>query len=433
VSRPDIIPAQNRTIGATIDADTIIRTVLLTATLLAMWISFRPFQSLSDPPEVTESGNIVIQLGYSTLLALLAAWCLAHQPMRLMILLRPILLATLAWFVLSVMTSWEPLLSARRLVYMIVIMSIAGMAMLLPKNVRHFGDVLAAAALLILALCYLGVFLVPARSVHQATDFLEVELAGDWRGVFGHKNEASAVMVIFVFIGLFVARVRNVAVGAAIVALAFIFLIFTHSRTSIATLPVVLIVSVIMARVRRPATGIAVALALLMLFNIFSVGSVYFEPVRNLLGLVLTDTTFTGRTEVWEFVIDHLKERPLTGFGFASFWGTPEVVYGMGGSTIWANTAGHAHNSYLDLALTTGFPGMALAVLWLVVLPMADFYRAPHEPSSAPLEILFLRVCLFAAYASSFENMLLQEGGAALFLFAATFGLRFLSVSRATP
>jgi hypothetical protein len=34
------------------------------------------------------------------------------------------------------------------------------------------------------------------------------------------------------------------------------------------------------------------------------------------------------------------------------------------------------------------------------------------------------------AYESCFEAMLLKEGGASLFLFAATFGLRFLSVSR---
>jgi O-antigen ligase len=44
----------------------------------------------------------------------------------------------------------------------------------------------------------------------------------------------------------------------------------------------------------------------------------------------------------------------------------------MGGYEIWANTAGHAHNGYLDLALTIGIPGAALVTLWLVVLrPMS--------------------------------------------------------------
>jgi hypothetical protein len=65
------------------------------------------------------------------------------------------------------------------------------------------------------------------------------------------------------------------------------------------------------------------------------------------------------------------------------------------------------------------------------VLPILDFYRSPHDAGVAPLETLFLRVCLFAAYASCFESRLLQEGTGGFFLFIAAFGLRLLSVSRA--
>jgi O-antigen ligase len=433
VPRLDLISAESPTVGRALDADSLIRTFLLTAVFLLLWISFRPFESLAEPPEVTGVGNIANQVGYSLLFLVLAAWTFFHQPSRLMLLVRPILIATLLWFALSAVTSWEPSLSARRLAFTLLTIGIAGMVMLVPKNVRQFSDVMTAVVLIVLVLCYLGVVFSPSLSIHQSSDFLEPELAGDWRGVFGHKNEASAAMVLFTFIGLFVGRVRGAVLGAAIIVPALTFLLFTQSKTSIAMLPLVLIISAIMARVRRPATGIAMALSGVAIFNILSVGSIYSEPVRNLLDQVLTDSTFTGRTEVWQFVLDHVMERPITGFGFASFWGTPEVVYGMGGYAIWANTAGHAHNGYLDLALTIGIPGAVLVILWLVLLPLIDFYRSPHEPSAVPLEMLFLRVCLFAAYGSCFESMLLQEGGAALFLFAATFALRLLSVSRLTP
>ena len=433
MSQLDLVPAERHTVGRALDADSLIRTFLLTAVFLLLWISFRPFESLAEPREVTGVGNIANQVGYSLLFLVLAAWSLFHQPSRLMLLVRPILIATLLWFAGTVVTSWEPSLSARRLAFTLLIIGIAGMAMLLPKNIRHFSDVMTAVVLIVLVLCYLGVVFAPSLSIHQSSDFLEPELAGDWRGVFGHKNEASAVMVLFTFIGLFVGRIRGAIVGAVIFVPALTFLVFTQSKTSLAMLPFVLIISTIMARVRRPAIGIAIALSGVAIFNILSVGSIYSEAMRKLLDLVLTDSTFTGRTEVWQFVLDHVMERPITGFGFASFWGTPEVVYGMGGYTIWANTAGHAHNGYLDLALTIGIPGAVLVILWLVVLPLMDFYRSPHERSAVPLEVLFLRVCLFAAYGSCFESMLLQEGGAALFLFAATFALRLVSVSRVTP
>lgn len=426
------LPSRNYPLPAGVDSETLTRTILLVGVFLVLWISFRPFPSLADPPTVTEAGNLLNQVGYSMTFVTLAAWCLGHEPRRLMLLLRPILIVTLLWCAFSAVTSWEPSLSVRRFALTLITLGIGGMVLLLPKNVRHFGGAMAAVALIVLAVCYLGVFLAPSLAVHQPTDFLEPDLAGDWRGVFGHKNDASATMVLFVFIGLFVARIRSMALGALIVVLALTFLLFTHSKTPLIGLPLVLIVSTIMAHVRRPIAGILLALSILVAINILSIGSVYFEPIRNLLDMVLTDSTFTGRTEVWQFAVEHMLQRPITGYGFSAFWGTPEVVYGMGDSTIWANTASHAHNGYLDLALTVGIPGSILVALWLVFFPLCDFYRSPHEPAAAPLEMLFLRVCLFAAYESCFETVLVPEGTLALFLFTATFGLRFLSVSRVT-
>ena len=74
--------------------------------------------------------------------------------------------------------------------------------------------------------------------------------------------------------------------------------------------------------------------------------------------------------------------------------------------------------------------GSALVTLWLIVLPLFDYYRASGEPESAALRMLFLRICLFAAYDSCFETMFTQVGALWLILIAAAFGQRFLAVSR---
>jgi O-antigen ligase len=196
-----------------------------------------------------------------------------------------------------------------------------------------------------------------------------------------------------------------------------------------AALPLTLIVSAIMARAAKPANGVAVALSLVAVLNLLSIGSIYIAPIRAVVGAIMPDATFTGRTEIWKFAIDHVAQRPITGYGFATFWGTDQVVYGMSGAT-WANTAAHAHNGYLDLALTIGIPGAVLVTLWLTVLPLVDYYRAPVEPASAALKMLFLRICVYAAYESCFETLFTQVGGLWLMLIAAAFGLRFLAVSR---
>jgi O-antigen ligase len=423
------LPRQDFAVQRTSPADILIRSVLIAVVFLALWFSFHPFPALDEPLEVTEAGNLANQLGYSTLFVLLATWNLFHQPQRLLLLVRPVLILTLLWFALTVATSWDPAQSARRLALALVTIGIAGMVLLVPKTPRHFADVLAVVVLIVLVACYLGVALVPQLTIHQASDVIEPELAGDWRGIFGHKNEASAVMVLFVFIGIFVARVRSLGLGAVIIMLALPFLYMTHSKTAMAALPLALIVSVIMARAAKPARGVAVALSLLVALNLLSIGSIYIAPIHAVVDAIMPDATFTGRTDIWKFAIDHVAQRPITGYGFATFWGTEQVVYGMTGAT-WANTASHAHNGFVDLALTIGIPGSALVTLWLIVLPLFDYYRAPDEVESAALKMLFLRICLFAAYESCFDTAFTQLGALWLILIAAAFGLRLLAVSR---
>ncbi len=419
----------NPAAAAALDLDTFIPSVLFVAAFLAVATSFHPFPDLSAPPDITDAGDRLNQIGFLFLFVATGAWVFLHNPVRLWPLLRPTLLVVLAWCALTVLTSWEPSLAARRFAYALLVMSIAAMMLLLPKNLRHFADLLAAVALIVLALCYLGVLFAPNLSIHQASDFVEPDLAGDWRGLFSHKNEAGAVMVLFIFVGLFVARARSVLLGSLVVALAGIFLIFTHSKTSLMLLLPVLLISTIIRR-WRPAIGIAVTLSLVTVMNLFSVGSLYLGSVRNVLGVLLPDPSFTGRTDIWQFALEHVAQRPITGYGFATFWGTSQVVYGMGGSSIWANAAAQAHNSFVNLALTIGVPGSALVAFWLIVLPLADYYRAAREPATEPLRLLLLRICLYGAYASCFESIYFQMGDVWFMLLIAVFGLRLLSVSR---
>lgn len=420
------------TAAPAVDLDTLVRSVLFLAVLLAFWISFHPYPSLRDPVQNLLAGDPINQIGFSTIFISLAAWTWYHEPRRVLLLLRPALIAVVAWFAVSVAASWLPELSARRLAFTLVIMSISAMALLLPKDMRHFSDLMAAAVLIVLAACYLGVLFWPQYSIHQATDFLEPQNAGSWRGVLPHKNEAGAVMNQFIFIGLFVARVRNVWLGTCIVILAGIFLIFAQSKAAISLLPLVLIISAMIGRSHRPLTGIALVVSVLLLFNLFSVGTVVFAPIRDLITSYMPDSTFTGRTEVWQFSLDALRQHPLTGYGFSAFWGTEQVQYGMGANASWVNNTTDAHNAYLNLALTTGLPGTALVFAWIVILPILDYYRQPRGTPADPLRMLFLRVCIYGAYASCFESSMFEQVAPWYLLLVATFGLRYLLVTRVT-
>jgi O-antigen ligase len=435
VAQPALIRTGGFDAPAATDLDTLVRSLLFIAIFLAIWVSFHPYPDLSQPlPPVSEGGDLVNQIGFSALFLTFAAWALFHEPRRLLVLLRPTFVAVLAWCMLTAATSWEPALSARRLIFTLVMLSLAGIVLLLPKNIRHFSELLAATVLIVLALCYLGVLFAPQLSIHQLTDFHETEHAGEWRGVFPHKNYAGITMALFILIGMFVARVRSVAVGGTIIVLSMVFLAFSMAKTAIGMLPFTLIVSAFVARLRRPAIGVTVVIAGLVTFSLLTVGSVYFESVRDLLDRFLDDPSFTGRTDLWQFALKYLMQHPILGFGFSAFWGTPQVVYDLGDNATWVNNAGDAHNAYLNLALWMGIPGLLLVIVWVVVMPVADFYRRAAEPEGRALQLLFLRILLFSVYTSCFENSIFQQIDTVWFPFVvAAFGLRYLSAARTSP
>lgn len=425
-------PSASGNTGRRVDWDIVVRSILFIGAFLLAWVSLHPFQSLADPPQqTTESGDWLNQVGFVVFFIVCVTWAYFNDLRNLKPLFSSALIVILLWFALCVVTSWDPSLSARRFAFTIIVLSIAGITLLLPKNLRHFSDLLAISTLLVLILCYCGVFLAPSVSVHQATDFLEPEHAGSWRGVFSHKNEAGATMVIFIMIGLFVARVRSIAVGGIIVGLATVFLLMAHSKTSFSLLPLVLILSALISRARGCISTIALAVGGLVLLNIFLIGSLYSETIQGLLSLVVTDTTFTARTDIWKFTLQEVARSPITGFGFSAFWGTPQVVYGLRDFSTWATAASDAHNTYLNLMVTVGIPGLVLVTAWIVFLPALHFFRQIVDPYNRVLAMLFLRVWIFGVYASCFESTLFQQVGEVWFIFIiAVFGLQQLTVSR---
>ena len=221
-----------------VDLDTLVRSVLFLAAFLAAWISFHPFPDLSLPPQaVVQGGDPANQIGFTALILGFAGWLYYHEPRRLLLVLRPVLIATIAWCALSVIASWEPLLAARRLAFELIVIAhfrhdpfAAEKPAALHRSVGR-GDADRARWRPISAYCCCR----NMRSITPPT-FSNPNMPATGAAYFRHKNNAGAAMVLFVFIGIYVARMRSFALGAAIVALAALFLAFTQSKTAIGVL-----------------------------------------------------------------------------------------------------------------------------------------------------------------------------------------------------
>jgi O-antigen ligase len=399
------------------------------AVLLVVFVTLTPFSDLGDTKLLELSSGNETATYLALFLLLGAAGLLLHRTAGPMLrsLATTENLLLLAWLlVVSVALSIDPGVSARRFVLSFATFLLAAMLPWLARGLKHFTTLMLGIAALVLVLSYLGVLLVPHLTIHQANDLIEPEIAGDWRGIYGHKNAAAGMMAVFVYVGWFAARTGRPIIGAAISIAALVFLVGSGGKSALGMLFVVALIAVLVDRARSlPARALA-AFGPLALIGFLTVGSITSEAARSLLSALPIDVTFTGRTEIWSFAIDALAAHPWRGQGFEAFWYSDAVRFGAEDSTKWMVDVATSHNSYVDLALTIGLPGLGLVVLAFLATPLRDFHRKLDTVPNAEFARFFLVLWLFSLYLGTFEAFFLSRVSPMWFVFAmAVCGLRF--------
>jgi O-antigen ligase len=407
----------------------IVRGATFVGTLLLAWISLRPFTDLGDMRvgDVSTGKEAVTYAAFGGLAALTLVLTMRDNMRGLASLLTPGFLLFGSWICLTVVLSLDPGTAIRRFALTAFVMAVTAAMMLLPKSQNELMRWFSIAALVLLATCYLGILLVPQLSIHLATDAQEPALAGDWRGTFGHKNMAAAMMVMLLFLGIYVFRSGALLSGAAIVCLTALFLFYAAGKSSLALCFAVLLLTSLTSVVRSFWLRAVMLLGPLLVLNMLSVGTVMSEGLAMIAKALPMDASFTGRTDIWTFAVQALQERLPTGYGFQSFWGT-SAIEGLPEGKEWAAFASHSHNGYLDSALGMGLPGLALLLVVLAIEPLRNFHRAGLGGNNGPLTMALLRIWLFGLYLSSMESFFLDRASPLWFTFLlAVFGLHYLA------
>jgi O-antigen ligase len=431
---------QHRSIADVIgqlDVSRIARCMTFIAGILVVWISLRPFPDLGNP-SVNDLNDGKLASTYVTL-AIFAAVALAlgapKNVTALRFLLTPAFVMLCCWMCINTVFSQNVEISLQRLVLTGCVVTLAACLLLLPDSQAELDRWLAASIVILLAVCYLGVLLAPSLSIHLSTDLGEPQLAGDWRGAFGHKNVAAPVMAMIVFMGFYLTSRGAHIVGPLIAILAAVFLIFTGGKSATGLCIATFALSIPVYWIGNSWVRATLCYLPMVVLNLFSVGSVFSENVAAIAKLLPLDTTFNGRIDIWEFAIEALHMRPLFGYGFAAFWGSSSIENLVTNDQIeWAASASHSHNGYLDSALTMGYPGLALVMIVFVFAPLRNFSVAVRSGNDGPLTMLFLRIWLFGICLSSMESFLLDRADPIWFTFLiAIFGLHYISRFRMMP
>jgi O-antigen ligase len=405
------------------------RCLVAVAALLLVLVTLDPFPDLrsEDVANVVGGRMALNYISFGLLAAVAVLFAVATDAPSLKSLVTPLHLCFIGWMLINVVFSESREVSIQRFVLAASVTSLAVLLPLLPPTQRSFNLCLGGAALALLVLCYLGVLLAPQYSIHTALDITEPQLAGDWRGSFGHKNVASPVMTILVYVGIYLAAVGSFVMGPVIAVLAGIFLIFTGGKTSSVLCLAIYALASLVYVTRSLWLKRIICFVPLIVMNLLTVGSAASPALGAITRLLPVDPTFTGRSDIWEFALAAVAEKPVVGHGYAAFWDDVTARQTAKGAE-WAVTAAHSHNSYLDLAITIGLPGLALVILIFVLAPLRNFQTAQAHNHSAALGKLFLTVWLFGLYYGTTETFLLERQNPIWFMFAlAVAGLHFLA------
>ena len=411
-------------------------TFLFLVVFLFSWITLSPFVDLSGAAVLVQSSrassalNQLLSLG---LFACMLGFGLFH-PMRRIILQPRVLLSLIfAWLgFVSIILSAYPFQGIKGMVLAVISVVNASVFLLLPRCEKHFARLLGIGCLIVLSVAYYGILFKPGLSIHQASEALEQINAGLWRGHFRHKNEAAVAMVVMALFGLFVMNVWSRLAGIVIVCLAFVFLVNTGGKTSTAMLPAVLVVAWVFEKVR--ILRVPIAIGGIALFNLFAIGSAVIRPLGDFVSDLGIDATFTNRADVWRLAFSAIAESPLVGYGMKGFWQTSQLVNGGGSVETWAVAAAHAHNSYLEVILMMGVPGLVLALAWLIVLPLYHISRIDPANEHSHLTRLFIRIWLYVIFHACLESLFFEGANPLWFTFLIVIYGLFLQTSAAlTP
>lgn len=401
--------------------------------MLAVWVSFHPFAAeLED----TTGGDIVNQLGFGLLLILCLFTFATLIEQRLVArLATPSYLLLGLVLIAAIVASSDLDASFRAMVFSVIVVLAAVTVMTLPRNIRQFAMIIAIGCLLALTFSYVAIFAFPLSGIHPSGG-VEGQHAGLWRGIYDHKNVASAVMAVFVIIGIFTWREGYRVLGFAVTVLALVFLLNAGSKTSGALLPVAMLYAAFVSRLKTPYLRFIISLVPLGILFTITVGSAVIPQINGVLQMIAPGTTFTGRLDLWQYTVERIAEQPFVGYGFENFWGTSTVINADQPIELtWdVREIVHGHNSYLDAAISFGLPGLVIIMFVLIILPAMDYAASNRQGPSSRLANLFLSIWIFTSLNACLESFFFRRSDPVWFcMLLAVIGLRLLATGRSRP
>jgi O-antigen ligase len=230
---------------------------------------------------------------------------------------------------------------------------------------------------------------------------MEVEIG--YPGYFHGKNylgECAGIAFLLSLHEMLYPGLRR-ALGIVVVVIATLLLFWADSKTALGLALIVPFLAGLTLITRR-ITRLSPAIILLSIPFCYVILSRISDFNMNRLSYMLYgDSTFTGRTIIWDFAWNEIELRPLLGWGYESFWlvgpDAPSIVDAWG----WIKDMPNAHNGYYDTMLDMGYVGLAFLVIFIIATLHAIGRVADRDPARARLVLSLALYIIFYNYLES--------------------------------
>ena len=264
---------------------------------------------------------------------------------------------------------------------------------------------------------FISVLVLPG-AIERPNGIDPTSVGGGWRGLNVDKNMAGAITAVTVLTALYMltdpfTRWWGRCFWLGIVLLGMVYVWFTGSKTSLALVPVAVVLGlgiVLLSRVPSVA-GIGALVLLPSAAFVWLVRSDWSEAAGAAFTAMLQDPrSFTGRSQIWNVVLEESQHVPWLGYGYGSFWLTGEggpVSRRATGYLSWLNTVPNSHSGYFDMLIQLGRVGLAGAVLAAIVLPLAKLVA--YRTLDLRTRWLIAMTTLFFAFHNFLETSLFDR------------------------
>jgi len=243
---------------------------------------------------------------------------------------------------------------------------------------------------------------------------------GAWRGLFWHRNHLGSIAALFNalflvrLIAQYQARRREFIIDGILYLLSLLLVHLASSATGY-----ILVVLI------HFATGLALLwlrfadrlrpVHYYLAFGVLMLGAIMaLTNLGTLLSLLNRDTTLTGRTGLWKYLLESVvRQSPWFGYGFGAIWTFEWFRVGTQHLLGWGYPIVIGDNGFLDILLHVGIIGLALFV---GVFSTAWVRSLQHMLADRTLEGFFPALFMFYATLANMSYSLFLESESFIWL-----------------